>query len=738
MMNYNLSDYAKAFHGYGFNLTAIRPENKKRPLGGWKQLLTERQDLKEINAHDWARCSGVGGVTGVNNIRCIDIDGAEDNRGVAHLLTRLGLGENYEWVVKSGSGRGYHIWVTSESFPAEYAFNSQVQDFKALSGRGFGHLELRWNQHIVLPPSEHESGGWYSFSNCKFPSAAPSEVDANDIIRAVLEICEDPNRGRIKPAAAPVLVSRGSEAGQDLFGRVEEINGCFDYLSYAALHLPGGGIQRQEGAEIRIGESGAGYGTILYNPRKKMWTHPQTAFAGGKALQMVAYKITGRPDNGELKGALFCQVFNEAAEFCGLPPLPPPLKPTEPTKPGKNKPAAGRARAGGGRKRKGGSVFDQAGDYLEECYQLVRNEITGRIEAQGSPLTEQEINSIYIDLYRVVDIKKPDFETLLNSCEIPSYNPIIRFFEEHKHIRETGLISQLSYCLNCTTGFTGDNSEFEYAEKFLKKWLVGMVASVYPGKYNPLMIVLVGGVNVGKTEFFRRLLPDELKGYFAQSKFSEGKDSEALMCEMLLILNDELDGLHKSEAQTFRNLISSNKFTYRPPYGRQNVTRDRIASVCGTSNYKNIIVDSENNRRIIPFELTDIDHTRYNSIDKTALVMEAWHLFKSGYDYGLTREEIQILRNCTAEYKAMELETDLLLKYFTPGNFEDTAGSQLLTAGEIKSFIETATKQRLSLPTLGKAMKAAGFTCKTVKVRGTRTTKQVYSVREVLTSTTSY
>ena len=73
--------------------------------------------------------------------------------------------------------------------------------------------------------------------------------------------------------------------------------------------------------------------------------------------------------------------------------------------------------------------------------------------------------------------------------------------------------------------------------------------------------------------------------YFAQSKFDKEKDSEALMCEKLLIMNDELDGMTKNEANEFRSFISANRYTYRPPYGKLNVTRKRLASLCGVGKY---------------------------------------------------------------------------------------------------------------------------------------------------------
>jgi hypothetical protein len=180
--------------------------------------------------------------------------------------------------------------------------------------------------------------------------------------------------------------------------------------------------------------------------------------------------------------------------------------------------------------------FDDALDILQSSHSLRFNEITQYIEDNGKKLEEMELNSLYIDLVRRYgNYYKSDFDILLNSRDIPSYNPLKDFIAKNQDTIYTGNIENLAKSLNTTEGH-------EYTYFFLKKWLIGLVAGIFDKNYNELMIVLAGKKNIGKTWFCRNLLPKELNEiYFAQSDFSAGKDDSIKMCENLLVFYDELE-----------------------------------------------------------------------------------------------------------------------------------------------------------------------------------------------------
>jgi predicted P-loop ATPase len=359
---------------------------------------------------------------------------------------------------------------------------------------------------------------------------------------------------------------------------------------------------------------------------------------------------------------------------------------------------------------------------------IILNEISLYFNQDGKQLTERDLNYEFIKLKqdnpKSKGLTKSNFDIALNSTFIQSVNPLKQFFSNVKNNKETGLISTLVDSIDIIPNVEIEKSisnTKQIVKQLFTKWLIGVVASVYDNNYNCLMIVLIGPKGCGKTEFFRRLLPEELMPYFAQSKLADGKDSEAIMCEKLVILNDELDGLHSKEAKTFRNFISANTYTHRPPYGKQNITRKRLASVCGASNDKNVIIDAENNRRIIPIEIRSVNHQIYNSVCKKSLFAEAYQLYKSGMSWNLSKEEMIYLDCLSENYETPCIEYELIQKSFTPIN-----GLIEMTASEIKSEIEKNTHQKLSIHKIGANLKRLGFQSKMIKRNGK--SAQVYSV----------
>jgi hypothetical protein len=384
---------------------------------------------------------------------------------------------------------------------------------------------------------------------------------------------------------------------------------------------------------------------------------------------------------------------------------------------------------------------NQAFDFMKAEFLrqgIYKNVISLFFEKDGQILSEQSLNSIYIDLQRVRKFSKVQYDIFLNSNHITLKNPIKEYFESIKPGDKTA-ISELIASLRLEPHEHFDkmfvdkftNPTIEFTNTLITKWLVGIVSSVYDSNYNPLMIVLVGSKNTGKTEWFRRLLPAALKHYFCQSKFKDGKDSEALMAQKLLILNDELDGMNKNDANTFRNFISQDYYTYRVPYGKQNTTVKRLATVCGTSNETEIINDPENNRRIIPVEITGIDYEKYNAINKNELFAEIYELYKNNHSCILSSGEINLLDEFTKSYEINSIERETIQMYFEIGDCQNQESVELNTTEIMKVLQEhNHTLRFLSLIKLGKELKALGFKQRRVS-DGRGNSKRVYDIIRV-------
>jgi predicted P-loop ATPase len=336
---------------------------------------------------------------------------------------------------------------------------------------------------------------------------------------------------------------------------------------------------------------------------------------------------------------------------------------------------------------------------------MKRNDISRNIEIDDKPITDIDLNSIFINCKTFIDkANKELVKSVIFSDFTKTYNPFHVFLLTNIKIKGTGNIDKLISTITTDT---------ENHDLFIKKWLTSLMASIN-GKHSPLVLVLVGGQNTGKTEWFRRLLPDELKSYYAEDKLDQGKDSDILMTKKLIIMDDEMGGKSKAEAKMLNRLTSSQTFSIREPYGVVSVDLNRLAMLCGTTNIEGLLSDPTGNRRILPVKVLSINHQLYNSIDKKALFMEMYHLYNSGYNHNLSGDDIQILNASTDEFKAVSQEEDMILKYFEiPTNVNE---SEFFSSTEILSYIKVRSQITLSPVMIGLRMKSIGFNRRMKKV----------------------
>lgn len=192
------------YHNLGMNLTMIQgrypdAQSFKAPLAKDGMLLEElynsKQKTSTLLRQDWINASGMGLVLGWNDLRALDFDNFtsyvfgdcdysqdEMRDHIASCLVLLGLPKDYQWVVWSGSKRGFHIIVRIKEFgdnettPISYSFIR-----KGLCAPDNQRIELRWKGHIVLPPSIHTSGYIYSFISNQIPTSEPEYVELGKI-----------------------------------------------------------------------------------------------------------------------------------------------------------------------------------------------------------------------------------------------------------------------------------------------------------------------------------------------------------------------------------------------------------------------------------------------------------------------------------------------------------------------------------------------------------------------------
>ena len=378
------------------------------------------------------------------------------------------------------------------------------------------------------------------------------------------------------------------------------------------------------------------------------------------------------------------------------------------------------------------NTIEQLEMYISNNYNLKMNEISGFLENDGISLSNSDINTMFIGAKKL--IPKLDYQLmirLLKSEFVETFNPFFEYFNsdglpfilppkytENNDSFQSPMIDQLSRSII--------NDEPAFTRKFVRKWIVSIISSMHK-VHSPLLLALIGSQGTGKTEFFRRLLPKELSRYYAESKLDKEKDDELLMCENIIIMDDELGGKSKSDAQKLKNITSKEYFYLRRPYGDHNERILRVAVLCGTSNYINVVNDTTGNRRILPIKVLDIDKDLFNGIDKRKLFNEAYQLYKSGFDWRVMGSSAEILKNATPEFESTTLEKELLLKYFEPGGMND---KKILSA-EIQVEIEALTRQRINFKTLCYELEHSGFEKVSIRNKMSGITSKRWLVKKI-------
>jgi predicted P-loop ATPase len=369
--------------------------------------------------------------------------------------------------------------------------------------------------------------------------------------------------------------------------------------------------------------------------------------------------------------------------------------------------------------------------YLSNNYQLFYNTITTDLEDRtvlfnnrAKIIDDMALNTMYLRFSEVTD-NKISFEffcRVVYSELTTYYNPFEDFIRLNGSItRGQGLIEDLAACIETPT---------PNVAKYITHWGVGMIASIF-GRTSPLVLVLAGErQNTGKTEFFRRLLPPQLSNYYAESKLDGGKDDDILLTKKLIIMDDEFGGKSKLESKRFKELTSKASFSIRLPYGRTHRDLKRLAVLAGTTNDLGLISDPTGNRRILPVNVTAVNQTQYNAIDKSALFMAFYDLYQSGFKWELSSADIAELNENSDEFNAINFEAELINQFlFNPKEGEY---STYLSNTEIKIYLELCSNQKIfDTRKLGMELKNMGFLQRVVKLNSK--TQRVFRVGKIKT-----
>ena len=296
--------------------------------------------------------------------------------------------------------------------------------------------------------------------------------------------------------------------------------------------------------------------------------------------------------------------------------------------------------------------------FLNENYCFRRNVLNGKVEfAEKSdtenwrPLTQEALNSIIrrAKKKQICEKGSPKTEIMefVYSEDVPVHNPIGDYLKQLPRWDGKNHIGQLFGRL---PGITTEQ------QGFLATWLLSAVAhwlQMDTLHGNECVPTLIGAQGCGKTTFFHRLLPTELRQYYLDHlNLSNKFDKEMALTNNLLVNLDELDAIRPSQHAALKQTLSKSKVNGRPIYGCSQEDRPRFASFVATTNNPHPLTDATGSRRYICLLIPDgqyIDNS--GEIDYGQLYAQVLHeLTVTKTPYWFSNDEVARIQQLNQNY----------------------------------------------------------------------------------------
>ena len=323
------------------------------------------------------------------------------------------------------------------------------------------------------------------------------------------------------------------------------------------------------------------------------------------------------------------------------------------------------------------------------------------------PISDRLVNSLWKDLSKEKPVRAQDIYRVLESDFVPEFHPFRHYLE---HLPPWDGESDHILAMSASVRVKGDIDEQMRFYEYLKKWLVAMVAGWIDERVvNNVILVLIGEQGSYKTTWFNYLLPPELKQYFFTKTNATRMDRDDLLtlAQYGLVCCEELDTMKSSELNQLKAAVTMPAIDERAAYAHFHEHRPHIASFCGTGNTVQFLSDATGNRRWLPFEVESIDSPREHPFDYAGIYAQAYGLYRQGFRYWFSQEEIRQLSAHNETYEAPNLERDLIQKYFRHPRGDEHG--EYLSATEIMQAVGGSIVQKLNANKIANAMKALGY-----------------------------
>jgi putative DNA primase/helicase len=258
------------------------------------------------------------------------------------------------------------------------------------------------------------------------------------------------------------------------------------------------------------------------------------------------------------------------------------------------------------------------------------------------------------------------------------------------------------------TVVTPDHYQKEHKELFLRKWFISFIAAMEEpkGVFSKGVLIFQGEQSIGKTSWFKKLLPPPIDEYFLEGATLDptSKDSIARVTSHAIVELGEADSTMKKDVAAIKAFLTSNKDVFRPSYGRVDNRLPRRTVFCASVNDHEYLVDPTGNSRFwtIPVESINYKH----DIDMQQFWAQIRTYYKAGEIWWLQQDEEQILNTCNEDHIKTCPYTELLFERFIFPDIEDNdPKNEWLGATQIYRALDMKAQERVGAVEVARILK---------------------------------